>query len=174
MTFSVQQRRLLLGFLAGSFVTGGAGYWLTTITSAPQTFDDCVLRYVRPGLTDHASSLVLLSCRQKFPEVQEVQETTPIRRQIPAPQPGQSAPLIVTFDFTQECWVELVVDDLRRMSELHAPGESLRIEAERSVLLANVGNAQGVEVTVNGAPYPLHADGRIVREVRIELAPEAR
>lgn len=82
-----------------------------------------------------------------------------------------AAPLVVTLDFTQECWVELVVDDRRRMSELHAPGESLQIEAERSVLLANVGNALGVEVQVNGAPYPLPIDGRVVRDVRIELPP---
>lgn len=82
---------------------------------------------------------------------------------------GPAAPLTVTLDFTQECWVELVVDDRRRLSELHAPGESLQIEAERSVLLANVGNAQGVEVQVNGEPYPLPSDGRVVRDVRIEL-----
>jgi cytoskeletal protein RodZ len=89
----------------------------------------------------------------------------------PAAAADPAAPLIVTLDFTQECWVELVVDDRRRMSELHAPGESLQIEAERSVLLANVGNAQGVEVQVNGEPYSLPSDGRVVRDVRIELPP---
>ena len=70
--------------------------------------------------------------------------------------------------------MELVVDDRRRLSELHAPGESLLIEAERSVLLANVGNVDGVEVQVNGQPYPLPSDGRVARDVRIELPPEAR
>ena len=84
-----------------------------------------------------------------------------------------AAPLQVTLDFTQECWVELVIDGQRRISELHAPGESLQIDAESSVVLANIGNASGVEVQVNGEPFPLPADGRVVRDVRIELTPEA-
>jgi cytoskeletal protein RodZ len=94
-----------------------------------------------------------------------------------APPPAEAeaepaAPLEVTLDFTQECWVELVIDGRQRISELHAPGESLQIDAERSVVLANIGNAAGVEVQVNGEPFPLPADGRVVRDVRIELAPE--
>jgi cytoskeletal protein RodZ len=93
----------------------------------------------------------------------------------PSPPPDEpSAPLQVTLDFTQECWVELVIDGQRRISELHAPGESLQIDAESSVVLANIGNAAGVEVQVNGEPFPLPADGRVVRDVRIELPPEAR
>ena len=95
----------------------------------------------------------------------------------PAPPPpaaaAPAAPLQITLDFTQECWVELVIDGRRRISELHAPGESLQIDAERSVVLANIGNAAGVEVQVNGEPFPLPTDGRVVRDVRIELAPEA-
>lgn len=81
-----------------------------------------------------------------------------------------AAPLEVTLDFTQECWVEVVVDGRERISELHAPGESLQIAAQKSVLLANVGNASGVEVQVNGAPFDLGVgDRQVVRDVLIDL-----
>jgi hypothetical protein len=39
------------------------------------------------------------------------------------------------------------------------------------VLLANIGNPAGVEVQVNGIPFPLGGTaGRPVRDVRIDLA----
>jgi len=92
----------------------------------------------------------------------------------PPPVPEEpAAPLQVTLDFTQECWIELEIDGRRRISERYAPGESLQIDAESSVVLATIGNAAGVEVQVNGEPFPLPVDGRVVRDVRIELPPEA-
>jgi cytoskeleton protein RodZ len=89
----------------------------------------------------------------------------------PAGPPAPAAPLEVTLDFTQECWVEAVVDGRDRLSELHVQGESLQLAAVASVLLANVGNPAGVEVQVNGIPFPLGGTaGRPVRDVRIDLA----
>lgn len=88
---------------------------------------------------------------------------------VPPPPPAEPrAPLRVTLDFTQECWVEIVVDERRQISERHAPGESLQLEAESSVVLATLGNARGVEVQVNGEPFAL-PPGRVIRDVRIEL-----
>lgn len=88
----------------------------------------------------------------------------------PTPAAEPAAPLRVTLDFTQECWIELVVDGRERISELHAPGESLQIDAQERVVLASVGNPRGVEVRVNGRPFTLPVvDGRVTRDVVIDL-----
>ncbi len=88
----------------------------------------------------------------------------------PPPAPTPAAPLEVTLDFTQECWVEVVVDGRERISELHVQGESLQLAAAASVLLATVGNPAGVEVQVNGIPFPLAGSaGRPVHDVVIDL-----
>ncbi|MDH3403087.1 MAG: helix-turn-helix domain-containing protein, partial [Acidobacteriota bacterium] len=80
------------------------------------------------------------------------------------------APLVVTLDFTEDCWVEASVDGRRRLSELHVQGESLKIDAERRVELT-LGNPSGVAVEVNGAPYPLpeYRPGRVARDIAIDL-----
>ncbi|MEM7048987.1 MAG: helix-turn-helix domain-containing protein [Acidobacteriota bacterium] len=80
------------------------------------------------------------------------------------------APLEVTLDFTAECWVEALIDGRQRLSELHVQGESLSLTAESEVLLRKIGNAAGVEVHVNGRPFPLDGSaGQVVRDVRIDL-----
>lgn len=70
-----------------------------------------------------------------------------------------SAALAITLDFTEDCWVEASVDGRRRLSELHVQGESLQINAQERVELT-LGNPRGVEVEVNGAPYPLPSTDR--------------
>ena len=81
-----------------------------------------------------------------------------------------AAPLVVTIDFTEDCWVEASVDGRRRLSELHVQGESLQIDAERQVELT-LGNPSGVVVEVNGEPYSLanYRPGRVARDIAIEL-----
>lgn len=82
-----------------------------------------------------------------------------------------SAPLEVVLDFTDECWVELLVDGRQRISELHVQGESLEVAANESVVLTTVGNPAALEVRVNGRPFPLSGDpGRPLHDVRIDLA----
>lgn len=84
----------------------------------------------------------------------------------PAPP---AAPLIVTIDFTGECWVEAVVDDERRVSELHVPGESLRLEAQQKVVLT-LGDPEAVIVELNGESFPISAPGgAVARDIVIEL-----
>lgn len=77
------------------------------------------------------------------------------------------AALVVTMDFTEDCWVEATVDGQRRISELHVQGESMRFEAEKEVRLT-LGNPQSVRVEVNGQPYALSApDASTARELVI-------
>ncbi len=90
--------------------------------------------------------------------------------QEPAAPPVTAAPLVVTIDFTEDCWVEATVDGRRRLSELHVQGESLQIDAERLVSLT-LGNPGGVRIEVNGDPWDLGAFpvGRVARDIRIAL-----
>ncbi|HVT59785.1 MAG TPA: helix-turn-helix domain-containing protein [Thermoanaerobaculia bacterium] len=84
------------------------------------------------------------------------------------PQP--SAPLEVTVDFNQNCWVDVVVDGGSHLAELKVQGESMQLEAKESVVFAKLGNAPGVEIQVNG--YPLDLDktpGGVVKDLRIDL-----
>lgn len=85
-------------------------------------------------------------------------------------EPVAGAPLVVTIDFTGECWVEAVVDEDRQISELHVPGESLRLEAQQKVLLT-LGDPEAVVVEVNGEPYAITAPGgSVARDIEIDLS----
>ena len=79
-----------------------------------------------------------------------------------------SAPLEVTLDFTADCWVEVKADDKQILSEQRVQGESLPIEAQRSVDI-KLGDASAVEIQVNGQAYPLNGKAGEVREFRIDL-----
>ncbi len=87
----------------------------------------------------------------------------------PEPEPEPAVPLVVTMDFTEDCWVEASVDGERRISELHVQGESMRIEAATEVLLT-LGNPAGVRIEVNGVPFqPDFRPGRVARDIAIDL-----
>jgi cytoskeleton protein RodZ len=79
-----------------------------------------------------------------------------------------SAPLEVTLDFTADCWVEVRVDDKQVLSEQRVQGESLPIEAQRSVDI-KLGDAAAAEIQVNGQAYALNGKPGEVREFRIDL-----
>ena len=93
----------------------------------------------------------------------------------PISEPRAAVPLLVTMDFTADCWVEFVADSGRRVSELRVQGESIRIEAQESVLLT-LGNPGGVRIEVNGELYsPTVRAGRVARDILIDLtSPAAR
>jgi len=87
----------------------------------------------------------------------------------PGAEPG--APLEVTLDFSEDCWVEVLVDDgARRVDRRFVQGESLTLPAQQSVEILTLGNAGGVSLQVNGIPFPLEASsGQVERNVRIDL-----
>lgn len=94
---------------------------------------------------------------------------------VPPPTPAPlepaipPAPLRVSLEFLQDCWVERVVDDAQRVSELRVRGETLQIEAQQSVVLT-FGNSPGVRLKVNGEDRPLPpSEGTVVRDFRIEM-----
>jgi cytoskeletal protein RodZ len=87
----------------------------------------------------------------------------------PAPAPAAaSAPLEVTLDFSENCWVEATLDGRERISELRVQGESLRLTANDEVALT-LGNAPGVRVEVNGKAYEVPGGEGTVRNFEITL-----
>jgi cytoskeletal protein RodZ len=101
-------------------------------------------------------------------------EAPPIAAPVFAPAPAapaqaeSEAPLEVTLDFTENCWVEAVLDGSERISELRVQGESLRLTAQESVSLT-LGNAAGVRIEVNGQPFEIAGGDQIVRDLEITL-----
>lgn len=98
----------------------------------------------------------------------------PVAVQAPAPPPAAppppSAPLEVTVEFNQECWVEALVDGGNRRAEMREAGESLQLVAQHKVVFAKLGNAAAVEIMVNGYPYPLDSTpGEVVHDLTIDL-----
>ena len=91
----------------------------------------------------------------------------------PPEEPVLSAPLVVTLDFSQECWVEARVDGAPELSRLFVAGESIQLEAEETVTL-NLGNGGGVDVQVNNMPLDLQADPGEIIDVAIDLGTVAR
>ncbi len=93
----------------------------------------------------------------------------PIPEVVEPPQDVPQIPLLVTMDFTEDCWVEAVVDGRRRISELHVQGESLRIEAQSQVVLT-LGNPGGVRIEANGEPFdPGVRTDRVARDIVIAI-----
>ena len=95
---------------------------------------------------------------------------TPVPPSPPVPAAAPSAPLEVTVDFNQECWVEAVVDGGSRRAEMREQGESMQLEAKQSVVFAKLGNAAAVDIQVNGYPYPLDKKpGEVIKDLKIDL-----
>jgi hypothetical protein len=64
--------------------------------------------------------------------------------------------------------VEVRVDDKPFLSEQRVQGESLPIEAQKSVDI-RLGDTSAAEIQVNGQAYPLNGKPGEVREFRIDL-----
>jgi cytoskeleton protein RodZ len=85
-----------------------------------------------------------------------------------APLPSPTGPFRVVLNFTQDCWMESVVDGNRRTSELKAAGETVQLEALEAVVLT-LGNSRALTVEVDGVPFALPENStRVVRDLRIE------
>ena len=71
---------------------------------------------------------------------------------------------LVAVDFSGDCWIEAVVDNGRRISELHVAGESLQVEAKERVILT-LDNPEVVQIQVNGTRFPVESDPSTIPSV---------
>jgi DivIVA domain-containing protein len=75
--------------------------------------------------------------------------------------PSSAAAVTVRLRPLRVCWVRVVVDDRTDARELQ-PGEEIRLEAQRTILL-RVGDAGALSVELNGRVLPpLGGDGQVV------------
>lgn len=82
--------------------------------------------------------------------------------------PAAAGPFRVVLNFSQDCWMESVVDGIRRSSELKAAGETVQLEAFQAVVLT-LGNSRALTVEVDGVPFALPENStRVVRDLKIE------
>jgi cytoskeleton protein RodZ len=82
--------------------------------------------------------------------------------------PPSAGTFRVVLNFSQDCWMESVVDGNRRTSELKAAGETVQLEAFQAVVLT-LGNSRALTVEVDGVPFALPENStRVVRDLRIE------
>lgn len=94
--------------------------------------------------------------------------TAPANPDATAGGPQAAGPFRVVLNFSQDCWMESVVDGIRRTSELKAAGETVQLEAFQAVVLT-LGNSRALTVEVDGEPFALPENStRVVRDLRIE------
>ena len=97
-----------------------------------------------------------------------VAPVAPVTPGAPAAAATAAGPFRVVLNFSQDCWMESVVDDRRRTSELKAAGETVQLEAFQFVVLT-LGNSRAVTVEVEGVPLALPENStRVVRDLRID------
>ena len=99
--------------------------------------------------------------------------STPAAAASPAPAPSaEAAPVQLRLQFSENTWVEAVVDGGQRISELHVTGEEMLVNAEREIVLT-VGNVGAVRATLNGQPYVLPGEsGQVGRDLLIKAPAE--
>jgi cytoskeleton protein RodZ len=112
--------------------------------------------------------------RDEAPAGEPPPMAAPITPQTTAPPPPAaarpSAPIELTLDFVEDCWVELVIDGGRRIAELRVQGESLQLQAQQSIQIIKLGNGKGVQAQLNGHPARLwDPDSIVVSEVAVDL-----
>lgn len=102
------------------------------------------------------------------PAVAELPAEPPVVAQAEEP----AAPLMVSVEFSRDCWVDAVVDGGRqRITQTFLPGEPLQIAAQESVVFRTLGNAGGVSIEVNGRLFPVDGrEGRVLNNLVIDLA----
>ena len=155
---------------ARSMSSRSAGNWKNVVLIAGVAALLLGLIFLIPWLLDRQSS----SDGAEAPPPGVVPTESPEDRVQPPPEPEpetSGAPLVVTLDFREDCWVEATVDGEPRVGEVRVQGESLQLEAEEFVEL-RLGNAGVVDVEVNGREYDLGAAPGEVKSFRID-APES-
>jgi cytoskeletal protein RodZ len=90
----------------------------------------------------------------------------------PAPEPvkEEAKGLTMEISFQEETWLQVYADGALKIYGLFPVGEKARVQAEKEILLAVVGNAGGLSVVLNGKPGKmLGRSGEVLNNVRINL-----
>jgi len=86
--------------------------------------------------------------------------------------PVSTSPHLITMRILDDCWIETVVDDRTRKSELHSVGDLVQIEARERVVLT-VDNPSAIELEVDGERQETRFDSSTVpstMEIDLQVA----
>jgi len=96
----------------------------------------------------------LPAARQPEPAVPQPAEPAPVvsdpTEQEPAEEGRLPEGLVVALETTDRCWLDVFADGRRVLRSNVAGGQMLRFEAEREIVLQQVGREHSVRLTVNG------------------------
>ncbi len=87
---------------------------------------------------------------------------TPSAEPTASPVPTRAMEIVVVLRVSEASWVEAVADGEITVQELLVPEDVQRIRADETLELL-LGNAGGVELSVNGKNLPTGADGEVAR-----------
>ena len=88
--------------------------------------------------------------------------TTPSVAPTPTPSPSRATEIVAVLRVSEASWVEVVADGETTLQELLIPRAVQRLEANETLELL-LGNAGGVELSINGKPVATGAPGEVAR-----------
>ena len=114
----------------------------------------------RPASSDAAQSATTAA---EVPAAPVVTETTP-----PAPQ---NEGLLLQMNLTEDSWITLQVDGETVLNDELKAGDSKSFEAKNAILFKTIGNAGGLDLTLNGVKVPpLGESGDVIRNRQFDRA----
>lgn len=89
----------------------------------------------------------------------------------PAADPGRAETIEMTLRATSDSWINLQVDGQEPIDFTLTAGQSRNFEGRERIVLRTVGNAGGVDVTLNGVQIePIGRVNQVVRDVEFDLS----
>jgi cytoskeleton protein RodZ len=91
----------------------------------------------------------------------QAQQAPRARKEAPADRGANLVEIVAS----ESCWLRALTDEDSRVREFNLkPGESVKLPFTR-ILMVKLGNAGGVKVTYNGAPFPTNAQSGQVKTI---------
>ncbi|NMA69641.1 MAG: DUF4115 domain-containing protein, partial [Desulfitobacterium sp.] len=116
---------------------------------------------ITPPLPTAPQEEIVQQENEELPASESVEKEEP-----PATTDPYNDEVVVQLAFTENCWIRVNVDGQPTLEGTFSPGVTKELRGKEQVELVRVGNAGGVNVTVNGEVMrPLGASGAVVNNI---------
>ena len=122
-------------------------------------------------LTRPGKRAALPETREAIPQIQLQAAVTPsVTESVPAPVPKEEEKgLNLELSFHARTWIQVYADQVLALDGVKLRGEKARVTA-RNELIIHLGNAGGVDYSINGRPGKAFGrSGAVVKNIRITL-----
>lgn len=93
---------------------------------------------------------------------------TAVEKPAPPPVKEEWKGLTMDITFQEETWLQIYADGTLKIYGLYPPDEKAKVQAEKEILIAVIGNAGGMTYLLNGQPGKiLGRTGEVLNNVRI-------